>query len=495
MNEQTGFVSTNTLRDGFLKVDDDCGVMAAVRSSPRLRALLYSNPSGKPAVFAPRLNRGSASDRTLRSKNSTSKDSVPISPSKLSRGKRTAEKKPVASKVHSKGIRNKGGASENALVGKRRHSDSPRKTQQSLTSHVAKAQIGSSKRAKGEKMLGAEVATRCKQRKRGKALTSSANDPLRKLEQGIVNSTTDSGDMSTCVSVKRKRGRPPKNAATSCKRVKIVPTITRGNTERPKVVVDLTCDNEIIGDDDIDAALESTPPLFTDLDLTQISSANTPFLEHTLEVSNDQHDGEGTNTASDMESDYLGTSLDPDETIAQLFDLGTKESHTTAMSMSSNNKESETVTIPSLKRSKNINPLATTTDIAGSVHTPDIDNSSSADTPDTPSSPTEELEYPQPSTPQQKLIRRLARQKQLEEMKAREAALEREKRLLRRKGVLPDTNATRAQEQSSTKRISWRDETDLVEMFIYSPVWDDDDDTVSIQSDDALNIEITLSPT
>ena len=57
-----------------------------------------------------------------------------------------------------------------------------------------------------------------------------------------------------------------------------------------------------------------------------------------------------------------------------------------------------------------------------------------------------------------------------------------------------DADATRAREQSSAKRILWRDESDLVEMFICSPVWDDDD-TVSIQSDDAFNMEITPSPT
>jgi hypothetical protein len=184
------------------------------------------------------------------------------------------------------------------------------------------------------------------------------------------------------------------------------------------------------------------------------------------------------------------TSLDPDETIAQLFDLGVKESHTTSINNSSK-LESEMVTVPSLKRSKNMNLLATAVnmDVANSEQTTEINSSSSDDTPDTLCSPTEESEYPPPSTPQQKLLRRLARQKQLEEMRTREAAVSREERLLRRKGALPDTKAT--QGQGSTKRISWRDETDLVEMFIYSPVKDDDTDTVSIHSDDALNMELT----
>ena len=477
--------------------------MAAVRSSPRLRALLCSDPSGKPAVFAPRLNRVNTSDRTLRSRNAKSKlliDSGPSSPSKLSRGKKPSEKRPVVSKMPSKGIKSKGGASENALVRKRRHLDSSEKRQQRLTPS-AKAQIASKKSRSG-RMLEAksvEMATRCKQRKSNRVLASSANN-LPNLEHDIADSVTGTGDMSTCVSIKRKRGRPPNN--TNCKRMKITPMTRKSevDTERPKpVVIDLTCDNETIGEDDTDAmiTLPILPPSFTDLDFSQTSSgADSPSLVLSLEASKDQYNEEsvdgdcGVNiTSTDVESDYLTcrTSLDSDETIAQLFDLGTKEGHTTSVNDSS---ESETVTIPSLKRSKNIESLATTVDVTHSEQTSEMDNSNS-DTPDTISSPTEE-EYPQPSTPQQKLIRRLARQKQLEEMRAKEAAHSREERLLRRKGVLPDTKAMQG---SSAKRISWRDETDLVEMFIYSPVRDDDDDTVSIHSDDACNMELTLLAT
>ena len=81
-------------------------------------------------------------------------------------------------------------------------------------------------------------------------------------------------------------------------------------------------------------------------------------------------------------------------------------------------------------------------DVTHSEQTPEMDNSNNinSDTPDTLSSQTEE-EYPQPSM-QQKLIRRLARQKQLEEMRTREAAFLREERFLHRKGVLPDAKAT-----------------------------------------------------
>lgn len=495
--------------------------MAAVRSSPRLRVLLYSNPSGKPAVFAPRLSRVSTSDRTLRSKNNKSsamKDpSETSSPSRLSRGKKASEKRPVVNKTRSKGAQNKGRASENALVGKRQRLASSDKRQQSLTSQSGKAQIGGSKRSRGGGMLGGvktksvEVATKCKQRRSSKALATSASSPVKNLERGVVNSVTDAESMSTCVAVKRKRGRPPKSVA-SCKRVKVAPNIARKSrvdtvAEGPKVVIDLTCDNETIGDDiddtdSTDAVL--TAPIqssFFGLDPSQTNGVDSPSLMQSLEATKGQPDGEGVygkgdsarnndSTDIEIESDYLRASLDPDETIAQLFDLVTKEGHPTRVNDSG---ESEVATIPSLKRSNNITPLVTTTiDIANSEHTPEIDNSSS-DTPDTLSSPTEE-EYPQPSTPQQKLVRRIARQKQLEEMRFREAALSREERLLRRKGVLPDT-AKVTPVQGSTKRISWRDETDLVEMFIYSPTRDDDDDTVSIQSDDAPNMEVALSAT
>ena len=502
LNDTDGEEVCLALRWTF-KVDSDPG-MAAVRSSPRLRALLFSsNPSGKPAVFAPRLNRlGTTSDRTLRSKTSKTsplKDSESSSPTKLPRGKKPSEKRSVVTKVRSKGVRGKGGVSDNALVGKRRRSDSSEKIPRSFTTKsVAKVQIGASKRSKSGRMLGrdearsVEVATRCKQRKSSRGLASSANSPVKKLEHDIMDSIRGSGDndISTSVNVKRKRGRPPKNAG-SCKRVKITPTVTKkpeiGGENQKKVVIDLTCDNEAIGEEDIDSEPSITPlapSSLPDLHLSQTTSTDSLACSPETDV-RDIDRGEETLTDTENESDYHMTSLDPDETIAQLFDLGVKEeSHTTSTNSSS---ESDTVTVPSLKRSKNISLAIMDNIIANSQPTLEINSSSSDDTPDTLHSPTEE-EYPQPSTPQQKLIRRLARQKQLEEMKSREAALEREERLLRRKGVLPDSKTT--QGQSSAKRISWRDETDLVEMFIYSPVRDDDADTVSVHSDDASSIEL-----
>ena len=475
---------------------DDCRTMAAVRSSPRLRALLYSNPSGKPAVFSPRVNRVNTSDRILRSKNTKKrplKDSETSSPSELSHEKKFGEKRLRVSKIRSDGTKSRGGASENVLEGERCPLDSSKKKQQSLTTGT-KTQTAS-KRSKRVKMLGhdeekcIEVSTRCKQRKSSRVLASSANNPpsLEHCVDSVTNSTTD---VSTGMSIRRKRGRPPKNTV-NCKRVKVSAIADRSevNTDKSKVVIDLTCEDETLGDEDFDAMI-TTPPSFTSPDLTQATNADALALVHSSEASKDKHDGEdidggcGTNiAATDAESDYLTTSLDPDETIAQLFDLGVTEDQ------SSMNDSSETVTIPSLKRSKNINPLVAELDVASSEQALEIENSN-GDTPDTLNSPTEE-EYPQPSTHQQKLIRRLARQKQLEEMRAREAAHSREERLLRRKGVLPDTKAT----QSSAKRISWRDETDLVEMFIYSPVREDDDDTVSVHSDDALNMDLTLSAT
>ena len=75
-------------------------------------------------------------------------------------------------------------------------------------------------------------------------------------------------------------------------------------------------------------------------------------------------------------------------------------------------------------------------------------------------------EYPPPSTNYQKMERRLARQRQLEEALAREAALEREERLMRRQGL------SRSPERSKTgggRHITWREGTDLVEVFSYSP--------------------------
>ena len=75
----------------------------------------------------------------------------------------------------------------------------------------------------------------------------------------------------------------------------------------------------------------------------------------------------------------------------------------------------------------------------------------------------DELEYPQPSTNYQRMQRQLARQRQLEEMRARETAYAREERLLRRQGL------SKSPEKSKRKHLTWKDESELVEVFSYSP--------------------------
>ena len=78
----------------------------------------------------------------------------------------------------------------------------------------------------------------------------------------------------------------------------------------------------------------------------------------------------------------------------------------------------------------------------------------------------EDLEYPQPSTNYQKRQRQLARQKQLDEMRAREMAAAREERLLRRSGF---TKSPEKGAGDGGRRIRWREEADLVEVFVYLP--------------------------
>ena len=93
-----------------------------------------------------------------------------------------------------------------------------------------------------------------------------------------------------------------------------------------------------------------------------------------------------------------------------------------------------------------------------------------------------EEEHPQPSTPKQKMSRCLARQRQLKEMRIREAAFERQQRLLQRKGLL---NRPIIVEDSDVKRkrISWKEECDLVQVFVYSPPRE-----VEEESSESLNI-------
>ena len=94
------------------------------------------------------------------------------------------------------------------------------------------------------------------------------------------------------------------------------------------------------------------------------------------------------------------------------------------------------------------------------------DTSSSENPNDAITDEGEDLEYPQPSTNYQKRQRQLARQKQLDDMRAREMAAAREERLLRRRGF---TKSPEKGVGNGGRRIRWREQTDLVEVFIYSP--------------------------
>ena len=73
-------------------------------------------------------------------------------------------------------------------------------------------------------------------------------------------------------------------------------------------------------------------------------------------------------------------------------------------------------------------------------------------------------EYPQPSTNYQKMQRQLARQKQLEDMRARESAEAREERFLRRQGL-----SKSPEKKQGRRHLTWKEEPDLVEVFVYSP--------------------------
>ena len=74
-------------------------------------------------------------------------------------------------------------------------------------------------------------------------------------------------------------------------------------------------------------------------------------------------------------------------------------------------------------------------------------------------------EYPQPSTYFQKMQRQLARQKQLQDMRAREAAEAREERFLRRQGLSKSPEKKKQQK----RHLTWKEEANLVEVFVYSP--------------------------
>ena len=81
-----------------------------------------------------------------------------------------------------------------------------------------------------------------------------------------------------------------------------------------------------------------------------------------------------------------------------------------------------------------------------------------------------EEEYPAPSTSLQKEMRRLARQRQLERMRAREAAEERQERMLRRQGLGGGEGGGRGDkrgEGTSGRSVQWSE--DLVTIHILTP--------------------------
>lgn len=111
--------------------------------------------------------------------------------------------------------------------------------------------------------------------------------------------------------------------------------------------------------------------------------------------------------------------------------------------------------IPKLRRTHAIVTTHSTT----TVHTPDHSPPSLSDQDEA-----KEYEYPQPSSNFQKMQRKLAREKQLENMRARELAYAREERFLRRQGL------SKGAERSNDRRcVVWREGNSLVEVFNYSP--------------------------
>ena len=106
------------------------------------------------------------------------------------------------------------------------------------------------------------------------------------------------------------------------------------------------------------------------------------------------------------------------------------------------------VTSPSMRTSVPIQSLMTNSCCNGET-----------DTVDSP-----EEAYPLPRTAKQKEKSHLARQKQLEDMRAREAAAAREERFQRRKGVwVPPCK------KNNRKTIMWKEDKELTDLYVYSP--------------------------
>lgn len=82
-----------------------------------------------------------------------------------------------------------------------------------------------------------------------------------------------------------------------------------------------------------------------------------------------------------------------------------------------------------------------------------------------------------PSTPQEKAARRLAREKQLKNMRAREMAETRRERALRRRRRMngEDEESDSRLEPKTWKKIKWKDDNELVSVFQYSPAEESSD--------------------
>ena len=76
----------------------------------------------------------------------------------------------------------------------------------------------------------------------------------------------------------------------------------------------------------------------------------------------------------------------------------------------------------------------------------------------------EEVDCPIPSTPQQKEARRLARLRQLRDMRARETMEARRERALKRRG---EPSPTKQKPDSSAKRVSWKEDGFLTKVMEY----------------------------
>ena len=482
----------------------------AVRSSPRLRAIYSSSQSGKQAVFVPCMTK-ITSDKSLGKGYKRSTDHPNNVKSLLpSSTKCKQERKRVVLKTQSNSLEEKSEHNSTRTRPSRTcalRASSLLEASQSEKQGVLKSAVSAescSKSTQNHERNGSGSVEDRGAKPGGDHKVTKLETPTFEHSSGLLVDNVSNGvtvvatTSGTTLNVKRKRGRPPKHPTAASKKPKILSEMSPSidsSLPRLKVsqhVIDLTCDNETVSDE-VDAAIfvpsSSTSPQLTQSKITRFlptTSFEQIIGEEVVEEGSTMYSvGEesASGKAFTEDSGCFRHSLHSDESIAHLFDISCKQDkHDRDCA-----NNAEVMTIPSLRRSKQMFNLVAKDKLDKSLCLEESLSHDNSEDVEPMSSPTEE-EYPQPSTPQQKLIRRLARQRQLEEMRAKEAALLREERLLRRKGMLPDSNTT--SQSSSTKRISWKDETDLVEIFIYSPVHDDDDDTVSINSDDQQSMDI-----